>query len=394
MCCAGMGKANAAATTQVLITKFGAEKIIFSGIAGNMTSKIGIGDVVIGKTVLYHDAQLDMICQNPPFLKEYSGDPELIAAAEAACAEAGVKALVGKIATGDLFVGDSETKAAIEAKCAPDCVEMEGAAVSQIAAKNGVPCVILRAMSDNADEDGHEVLVVKKFSIGEYVATATKIVAAMVESCKLPQNNNSQTGSAGLAVLCLCQFLVRSLVYRARVALSTAMTITPTSAKMAAHIPAMPVHPAAGTALDAQRKHDVLVHDAQGAAGDAHGKRDFGGVVIHQHHICGLDGGVRTSAPMAMPTSARDSTGASLIPSPTKARFSLGCFAASSFSIWSTLSPGKRPAWYSSRPSCCATACATGCASPVSMTVLRTPEAFKARMASALWGFTTSEISR
>ena len=164
VCCAGMGKANAAATTQVLITKFGAEKIIFSGIAGNMTSKIGIGDVVIGKTVLY------------------TGDPELIAAAEKACAEAGVKALVGKIATGDLFVGDSATKAAIEAKCAPDCVEMEGAAVSQIAAKNGVPCVILRAMSDNADEDGHEVLVVKKFSIAEYVATATKIVAAMVEA--------------------------------------------------------------------------------------------------------------------------------------------------------------------------------------------------------------------
>ena len=72
VCCAGMGKANAAATTQVLITRYGAEKIIFSGIAGNMTSKIGIGDVVIGKTVLYHDAQLDMICQNPPYLKEYA----------------------------------------------------------------------------------------------------------------------------------------------------------------------------------------------------------------------------------------------------------------------------------------------------------------------------------
>jgi len=89
VCCAGMGKANAAATTQVLITKFGAEKIIFSGIAGNMTSKIGIGDVVIGKTVLYHDAQLDMICQNPPFLKEYTGDPALITAAEAACRRQG-----------------------------------------------------------------------------------------------------------------------------------------------------------------------------------------------------------------------------------------------------------------------------------------------------------------
>ena len=106
-----------------------------------------------------------MICQNPPYLKEYAGDPALIAAAEAACAEAGVRALTGKIATGDRFVGDAATKEAIAARCAPDCVEMEGAAVSQIAAKNGVPCVILRAMSDNADESGHEVLVVKKVSI-------------------------------------------------------------------------------------------------------------------------------------------------------------------------------------------------------------------------------------
>ena len=182
VCCAGMGKANAAATTQVLITKFGAEKIIFSGIAGNMTSKIGIGDVCVGETVVYHDAQNDMIAQSAPFTAEYHGDPALVKAALDACNACGVKAIAGKIATGDLFVGDAATKKAIEDKCQPDCVEMEGAAVSQIAAKNDVPCVILRAMSDNADEDGHEVLVVKKFSITEYVATATKIVAAMVES--------------------------------------------------------------------------------------------------------------------------------------------------------------------------------------------------------------------
>lgn len=143
VCCAGMGKANAAATTQVLILRYGAQRIIFSGIAGNMSSQIGIGDVVIGKTVVYHDAQLDMIAQNPPFLTEYTGDPALVAAAEAACQAAGVKALTGKIATGDLFVGDSATKAAIQAKCAPDCVEMEGAAVSQIAAKNGVPLSLI-----------------------------------------------------------------------------------------------------------------------------------------------------------------------------------------------------------------------------------------------------------
>ena len=181
VCCAGMGKANAASTTQVLITRYGAGQIIFSGVAGNMTSKIGIGDVVIGRTVLYHDADMDMLSQSAPYLEEYPGDPALIAAAEAACAAAGVKAITGRIATGDRFVGDTETKKKIEAACHPDCVEMEGAAVSQIAARNGVPCVILRAMSDNADEDGYEVLVVRDFSIAEYVATATRIVAGMIE---------------------------------------------------------------------------------------------------------------------------------------------------------------------------------------------------------------------
>ena len=161
VCCAGMGKANAAATVQVLVTRFGADRIIFSGIAGNMTDKV-------------------VIAQSAPFTACYEGDAELVKAAMDACSELGVKAIAGTIATGDQFVGDSATKAAIAEKVHPDCVEMEGAAVSQIAAKNGVPCVILRAMSDNADEAGHEVLVVKKFSISEYVATATRIVAGML----------------------------------------------------------------------------------------------------------------------------------------------------------------------------------------------------------------------
>ena len=181
VCCAGMGKANAASTVQVLCTKYGIDHLIFSGIAGNMTSKIGIGDVCVGETVVYHDAELDMLAQSAPFLKEYRGDPELVQAALDACAACGVKAIAGKIATGDTFVGDAATKKSIEEKCHPDCVEMEGAAVSQVAGRNGVPCVVLRAMSDNADESGYEVLVVKQFSIAEYVKTATEIVAHMIE---------------------------------------------------------------------------------------------------------------------------------------------------------------------------------------------------------------------
>lgn len=180
VCCAGMGKANAAAATQVLITKYGADRIVFSGIAGNVSGRVGLGDVVIGKTVVYHDAELSMLCQSAPYLREYAGDPALIAAAEAACAQAGVRCLAGRIATGDRFVGDTATKNDIAARCAPDCVEMEGAAVSQIAAKNGVPCVILRAMSDDADEAGRAKLVGTTFSIAGYVVTATRIVAGLV----------------------------------------------------------------------------------------------------------------------------------------------------------------------------------------------------------------------
>ena len=146
-----------------------------------MTSKIGIGDVCVGETVVYHDAELDMLAQSAPFLKEYHGDPQLVQAALDACEACGVKAIAGKIATGDTFVGDAATKKIIEEKCPPDCVEMEGAAVSQVAGRNGVPCVVLRAMSDNADESGYEVLVVKQFSIAEYVKTATEIVANMIE---------------------------------------------------------------------------------------------------------------------------------------------------------------------------------------------------------------------
>ena len=181
VCCGGMGKANAASTVQVLCTKYNVDKLIFSGIAGNMTAKIGIGDVVVGREVVYHDAEPDMICQSAPFLKEFACDPALVEAALASCANLGVKAIAGKIATGDQFVGDAATKKTIEEKCHPDCVEMEGAAVCQIAGRNGVPCVILLAMSDNADESGYEVLVVKNFSIAEYIATATAIVADMVE---------------------------------------------------------------------------------------------------------------------------------------------------------------------------------------------------------------------
>lgn len=177
LCCAGMGKAQAAAATQLLCTSFGAGAILFSGIAGNMSGKVGVGDVLVGETVVYHDGTTRMFAQTAPFLEEFTADPALVQAAQAACRAVGVRYAVGKIATGDEFIEDAAKKRAIQEKCAPDCVEMEGAAVAHIAAKNGVPFVILRAVSDNADAQALETI---NFDLARYCGTAAKISEALI----------------------------------------------------------------------------------------------------------------------------------------------------------------------------------------------------------------------
>lgn len=181
VCSGGMGKANAAGTTQVLITKFGADAIIFSGIAGNTSDKIGIGDVVVGQTLCYHDSEDRMLAQSAPGTALYTANPHLVTAAGTGCELVGVRYLVGTIATGDHFVGSAAAKAAIIAKCHPDCVEMEGAAVAQTAMRNKVPFVVLRAMSDNSDVSV-EALGAEEFDVTEYVNTASAIVIAMLDA--------------------------------------------------------------------------------------------------------------------------------------------------------------------------------------------------------------------
>ena len=98
-------------------------------------------------------------------------------------------------------------------------------------------------------------------------------------------------------------------------------------------------------------------------------------------------------APMAMPTSARVSTGASLMPSPTKASLWWPSSSARSVSTRSTLSAGRSCAWYSSRPSCAATAAATSSRSPVSITQRRTPAACRSPMVWAASSLTVSAMT-
>ena len=173
--CAGMGKVNAASTTQVLITRYGVDAVLVSGVAGNMSAQLRVGDIVISSDLVYHDAEDRMLRQSAPGTAVYSATPTLIAAAGQACTQVGARYLIGRIATGDQFIGDFATKKKIREKTAPLCVDMEGAAVAHVAMRNKIPFVVIRAISDNAEES-IESLGAESFDVSAYTKTASAII--------------------------------------------------------------------------------------------------------------------------------------------------------------------------------------------------------------------------
>lgn len=147
----GVGKVNGAITAQTLIQNYGAEKILFTGLAGGLDDSIKIGDVVIGTEILHHDLDMKLMenDQFPGMPTDYfRGDPELLEL----CRGLGDNLRFGRIATGEVFVTARERDGIIE-RFHPQCVDMESAAVAQVCWFFRVPLLVIRALSDNADEE-------------------------------------------------------------------------------------------------------------------------------------------------------------------------------------------------------------------------------------------------
>ncbi|NMN00194.1 5'-methylthioadenosine nucleosidase [Bifidobacterium sp. DSM 109958] len=178
----GMGLVNAAATAQHLIDAYAPDAIIFSGIAGNLNRDLHINDVVLGGTLRYLDTDMRLVGQWTPGtedapVEEFHSDPHLLQVADEALAEAGIHHITGIIASGNYFVDTPEKVNEVVVRTGADAVEMEGAAVAHVAARNGVPALVIRALSDNADTD-YEVFAT--FDISEYANTAARLVVDMV----------------------------------------------------------------------------------------------------------------------------------------------------------------------------------------------------------------------
>ncbi|MBR2214834.1 MAG: 5'-methylthioadenosine/adenosylhomocysteine nucleosidase [Selenomonadaceae bacterium] len=158
----GIGKVNAAVCTQILIDDCAVTHIINTGVAGSLTAKLSIGDMVVSSDAVQHDysvAPIGFRKGEIPFTGcvGFPADEELRQKALKSIAQnlPQVKALSGRVCSGDQFIASKAEKERIIAEFDGACVEMEGAAIAQVCFLNKIPFVILRAISDDAEDGGH-----------------------------------------------------------------------------------------------------------------------------------------------------------------------------------------------------------------------------------------------
>ena len=158
----GVGKVNAAICAQSMILQFGADFIINSGIAGAIGKGLGVLDVVVSSDAVYHDMDASAwgykVGQVPQMdIYSFEADKTMVKKIQEifpTLPEAkGHKLAVGRIASGDQFVADKELKARIVQNVNPLCVEMEGAAIAHACCLRNVPFVVIRTLSDMADDN-------------------------------------------------------------------------------------------------------------------------------------------------------------------------------------------------------------------------------------------------
>ncbi len=160
----GIGKVNAALCTQLLILNFKVEKVINTGIAGATGKGLKIYDFVVSDEAVYHDFDVQFfgykLGQVPGMPETFAADKDLADKVASAFGKTSLtaehKLVRGLIASGDQFIAGGEKKEFIVSNFKPQCVEMEGCAIAHTCFANKVPFVIIRCMSDTADDSVKE----------------------------------------------------------------------------------------------------------------------------------------------------------------------------------------------------------------------------------------------
>lgn len=155
----GIGKVNAAICTQILADDFHVNAVINTGIAGSLRNEINIGDIVLSTDALQHDMDATGFGypagQIPRMdLLAFPADENLVQTAKKSCEAVNpdIQVFTGRVLSGDQFIADHEKKEQLLHAFGGYCTEMEGAAIAQAAYVNHIPYLVVRAISDKADD--------------------------------------------------------------------------------------------------------------------------------------------------------------------------------------------------------------------------------------------------
>lgn len=191
--CCSVGKVNAALCASLMIRELGVGAVVNVGIAGALDGRLGMLDVVLSSNAAFHDAE-PLMRQFYPFRLDFDADPGLLALAEQACQSLSDRlglCLTGRIATGDVFVQGGSVKENIVRRLSPLCVEMEGAAVAQACHMNGVPFLIIRTISDSADDAAALTYDEFKDRAAHQSATILQEMLRLADKVNLPVDKRS-----------------------------------------------------------------------------------------------------------------------------------------------------------------------------------------------------------
>lgn len=182
----GIGKVNAALCVQILCDRFGVTHVVNTGIAGSLCQQLDIGDLVISRDAMYHDAQVCVFGypegQIPGMPLTFPADGRMVElAVKAAEAVNPGHHTVGRIASGDQFVCEKAQKEHIIAVTGAHCAEMEGAAIAHAAYRNGIPFVIIRAISDKADDTAQMDYSTFEAMAAKHCAAVTRTFAGLLK---------------------------------------------------------------------------------------------------------------------------------------------------------------------------------------------------------------------
>ena len=155
----GIGKVNAALCVQILADVFQVTHVINTGVAGSLNADLDIGDILVSKDALHHDMDVTIFGYQPGEVpqigfREFKANEEMINAAVTSCKEVNpdINVRIGRVVSGDQFISSKEVKTKLIDTFKGDCAEMEGASIAHGAYLNKLPFVIIRAISDKADD--------------------------------------------------------------------------------------------------------------------------------------------------------------------------------------------------------------------------------------------------